>query len=58
MNKTTVVTISAAALLAAGAGSAAAAPHPQDNAKPSPVLKKIPGTLKWGDVTLKRGITD
>jgi hypothetical protein len=22
------------------------------------VLKKIPGNVKWGDVTLKRGITD
>ncbi len=23
-----------------------------------PIVKKVPGNLKWGDITLKRGITD
>jgi hypothetical protein len=33
---------------------------PTEKQKPpgTTVVKKIPGTLKWGDVTLKRGITD
>ena len=22
------------------------------------VIKKVPGVLKWGDITLKRGVTD
>jgi len=26
--------------------------------KGEPVMKKIPGRLKWGDITLKRGMTD
>jgi phage tail-like protein len=26
--------------------------------KGEPVMKKIPGRMKWGDITLKRGMTD
>jgi phage tail-like protein len=32
--------------------------HRENTMKGLPVLKKLPGALKWGDLTLKRGRTD
>ncbi|HLL64129.1 MAG TPA: phage tail protein [Micromonosporaceae bacterium] len=32
--------------------------HRENKAKGIPVIKKLPGARKWGDITLKRGKTD
>ena len=32
--------------------------HRENNPKGLPVLKKLPGARKYGDITLKRGLTD
>jgi phage tail-like protein len=32
--------------------------HRENKAQGIPVIKKLPGPLKWGDITLKRGKTD
>lgn len=32
--------------------------HNENREKGLPVVKKLPGAVKWGDITLKRGMTD